>query len=148
MKKELGDCTKRLSLCFLFSSSAGGLSRSISFGRTCKANEKAAKPLDIRFSGKEVKENREKYRSPALSTEDDEVANHFDGEWIQLRSQTPQKSPVQDESRRRWGCRARAADRARGESVKFKAPDWKLATVGYEEVGDLHRSFRTIQGKH
>lgn len=34
MKKELGDCTSRLSLCFLFSSSAGGLSRSMSFWRT------------------------------------------------------------------------------------------------------------------
>ena len=34
MKKELGDCTRRLSLCFLFSSSAGGFSRSMSFGRT------------------------------------------------------------------------------------------------------------------
>lgn len=31
MKKELGDCTRRLSLCFLFSSSAGGLSKSMSF---------------------------------------------------------------------------------------------------------------------
>jgi hypothetical protein len=35
MKKELGDCTKRLSLCFCFSSSAGGLSRSISLCSTC-----------------------------------------------------------------------------------------------------------------
>lgn len=34
MKKEFGDCTSRLSLCFLFSSSAGGFNRSISFWRT------------------------------------------------------------------------------------------------------------------
>ena len=34
MKKELGDWTRRLSLCFLFSSSAGGFSKSISFWRT------------------------------------------------------------------------------------------------------------------
>ncbi|MFS8030836.1 hypothetical protein Hanom_Chr17g01538791 [Helianthus anomalus] len=35
MKKEFGDCTRRLSLCFLFSNSAGGFSRSTSFGKTC-----------------------------------------------------------------------------------------------------------------
>lgn len=34
MKNELGDWTRRLSLCFLFSSSAGGFSKSISFWRT------------------------------------------------------------------------------------------------------------------
>lgn len=42
MKKLLGDCTSLLSLCFLFSSSAGGFSRSISAestcGRTCAAS--------------------------------------------------------------------------------------------------------------
>jgi hypothetical protein len=36
MKKELGDCTRRLSLCFFFSSSAGGWRRSISFESTCQ----------------------------------------------------------------------------------------------------------------
>lgn len=35
MKKLLGDCTRRLSLCLRFSSSAGGLSKSISLCRTC-----------------------------------------------------------------------------------------------------------------
>jgi hypothetical protein len=35
MKKELGDCTRRFSLCFLLSSSTGGCSRSISFESTC-----------------------------------------------------------------------------------------------------------------
>lgn len=35
MKYELGDCTKRLSLCLRFSSSGEGLSRSISHARTC-----------------------------------------------------------------------------------------------------------------
>ena len=34
MKKEFGDWTRRLSLCFLFSNSAGGFSKSISFWRT------------------------------------------------------------------------------------------------------------------
>jgi len=34
MKKEFGDWTRRLSLCFLFSISAGGFSKSISFWRT------------------------------------------------------------------------------------------------------------------
>lgn len=35
MKNELGDCTSLLSLCFLFSRSAGGWSKSISFWSTC-----------------------------------------------------------------------------------------------------------------
>lgn len=35
MKKELGLCTKRLRLCFSFSSSAGGWRRSISLCSTC-----------------------------------------------------------------------------------------------------------------
>lgn len=35
MKNELGDCTSRLSLCFCFSSSTGGCSRSMSLARTC-----------------------------------------------------------------------------------------------------------------
>lgn len=35
MKYELGDATRRLSLCFLFSSSAGGWSRSMSHDSTC-----------------------------------------------------------------------------------------------------------------
>lgn len=34
MKKELGDCTRRFSLCFRFSSSAGGCKRSISLEST------------------------------------------------------------------------------------------------------------------
>lgn len=35
MKKELGDWTSRFFLCFSFSSSAGGLSKSMSFCSTC-----------------------------------------------------------------------------------------------------------------
>uniref|UniRef100_A0A0A9G9M6 Uncharacterized protein n=1 Tax=Arundo donax TaxID=35708 RepID=A0A0A9G9M6_ARUDO len=35
MKKELGDWTRRFFLCLSFSSSAGGLSRSMSFWSTC-----------------------------------------------------------------------------------------------------------------
>uniref|UniRef100_A0A2P2JV15 40S ribosomal protein S27 n=1 Tax=Rhizophora mucronata TaxID=61149 RepID=A0A2P2JV15_RHIMU len=34
MKKELGDWTRRFSLCFLFSVSAGGFNTSMSFWRT------------------------------------------------------------------------------------------------------------------
>eukprot|EP00192_Tetraselmis_astigmatica_P023553 CAMPEP_0117666448 /NCGR_PEP_ID=MMETSP0804-20121206/10382_1 /TAXON_ID=1074897 /ORGANISM="Tetraselmis astigmatica, Strain CCMP880" /LENGTH=60 /DNA_ID=CAMNT_0005473995 /DNA_START=445 /DNA_END=623 /DNA_ORIENTATION=+ len=34
MKKELGDCTKRLSLCFDFSNSTGGCSKSMSLDKT------------------------------------------------------------------------------------------------------------------
>ena len=40
MKKEFGDCTRRLSLCFLFSNSAGGFSKSISFCRTYSPKKK------------------------------------------------------------------------------------------------------------
>ena len=36
MKKELGEATRRWSLCFRFSSSAGGLSRSMSHASTCR----------------------------------------------------------------------------------------------------------------
>jgi len=39
MKKEFGDCTRRFFLCLSFSSSAGGLSRSISFWSTCARNQ-------------------------------------------------------------------------------------------------------------
>lgn len=39
MKKELGDCTSLFNLCFLFSSSAGGCSKSISFESTCPTTE-------------------------------------------------------------------------------------------------------------
>ena len=39
MKKELGDWTRRFFLCLSFSSSAGGLSRSMSFWSTCATNQ-------------------------------------------------------------------------------------------------------------
>jgi len=39
MKKELGDWTRRFFLCLSFSSSAGGLSRSMSFWSTCARNQ-------------------------------------------------------------------------------------------------------------
>lgn len=39
MKKELGDCTRRLSLCFLISNSADGCSKSTSFWRTYSMNK-------------------------------------------------------------------------------------------------------------
>lgn len=44
MKKELGVCTSLLSLCFLFSSSAGGWSKSISFWSTILIDADCRKP--------------------------------------------------------------------------------------------------------
>lgn len=50
MKKELGDWTSRLNLCRRFSSSGGGLSRSMSFGSTCTTSQQKnpnEKPINI-----------------------------------------------------------------------------------------------------
>ncbi|KAK3412919.1 hypothetical protein EUGRSUZ_I01578 [Eucalyptus grandis] len=57
MKKELGDCTRRLSLCFLFSSSAGGFSKSISFWSTYFTRPKRNEPKVSTNSNVEIKLN-------------------------------------------------------------------------------------------
>ncbi len=47
MKKELGDCTRRFSLCFLLSNSTGGCSKSISFESTCAHDDDDPIPMTI-----------------------------------------------------------------------------------------------------
>jgi hypothetical protein len=56
MKKELGDWTRRFFLCLSFSSSAGGLSRSMSFWSTCAPPRE--NPLSDRGGRKRTKEGR------------------------------------------------------------------------------------------
>ena len=52
MKKELGLCTRRLSLCLRASSAAGGCRRSTSWGSTCwKKKRRGSEPVSTKSLG-------------------------------------------------------------------------------------------------
>ena len=60
MKKELGDWTRRFFLCLSFSSSAGGLSRSMSFWSTC--NQETTTNTSDRKTNQPSQEARSKWK--------------------------------------------------------------------------------------
>lgn len=144
MKKELGDCTNRLSLCFLFSSSAGGFSKSISFWRTWEAKNQATRPMEIRFSVYETKEEEKK---------SSELVN-----WAQIKKRpftiptegadsTEIANPTEISGKVRLSARriqkARTADHTRGgEPIAFKAFKGHILTVRSDAMGDRYRSFK------
>ena len=58
MKKELGDWTRRFFLCFSFSRSAGGLSKSMSFCSTCSDFQESMRNI---IRSKSNQQNRNEY---------------------------------------------------------------------------------------
>ena len=132
MKKELGDWTRRFFLCLSFSSSAGGLSRSMSFWSTC--NESPRNHHEQHKIGRAINQAEKRDRNGKEKTNNTVESNSVPS-WRCGRR-------LERSCNRREGARAKASARARWRRGErgARAGDGRVDVL-YDKVVNLRRPF-------